>query len=176
MTERKALIFCSASYTIDPKYNDLARDIVRLLHSKGYSIVSGGAIKGTMNIVSQESHNCGACHRGVIPEFMKGLEYPHLDEIVWTKTMSERKEAMREGTCLAIALPGGIGTMDEFFETFTLVKLGKYEGKVIVMNYDNYYDDLKRLLENFVKANTLDEKTMEDLAFPETIEELSEII
>ena len=169
--DKNAVIFCSASFDIDPKYNVLARDIVAGLCAQGYGIVSGGTIKGTMKVVAETARNCGAFNRGILPAFMKGLEYPGLTELQWTSTMSERKEAMRKDTCLAIALPGGIGTMDELMETLTLVKVGVYHGRVIAVNYEGFYDTLEALLDHFLNTGMLDARTRALISFPRTAEE-----
>ena len=105
--EKKVVVFCASSYSIPQKYNDVAREVVRLLCGKGYGVVSGGAVKGTMGVVADEVVKCGGVHIGVIPRFMEQYLYPQLDTLIWTETMSERKELMRKGTCAAIALPGG---------------------------------------------------------------------
>jgi len=176
MARKKALIFCSASNTIDPKYNQAARELVRAACLRGYDIVSGGTVKGTMRHVAEEAQACGAAHYGILPRFMKGLEYPGLTSTLWTDTMAERKEKMREGTSLAVALPGGIGTLDEFFETFTLAKLKQYTGQVVVYNYEGYFDRLKDLLTDMVDKGMLDRESFELVKFPSTIEEFEKII
>ena len=106
MADRKAVVFCSASFDIDERYNDLARDVVRTLYGCGYGMVSGGTVKGTMKVIADEARRLGMEHVGIVPVFMKGVEYSDASELIWTDTMSERKEAMRAGTCLAVALPG----------------------------------------------------------------------
>ena len=170
--EKKAVIFCSASFDIDQAYNDAAALITSGLCKRGYTIVSGGTIKGTMCVVADEVVRCGGKHIGVIPRFMESLVYPDLTETVWTETMSDRKEKMREGTCAAIALPGGIGTLDEMIETLTLAKLGKYSGKVIAFNMDGFYEPLKVLLDHYVSTGMLDSRSRELISFPETVEAL----
>jgi len=92
---------------------------------------------------------------------MRGLEYDGLTELRWAATMSERKEMMREGVSLAIALPGGIGTMDELFETMVLAKLGRFHGRIGVLNVDGFFEPLRALLDHFVKTGML---TPEDRA------------
>lgn len=176
MPGKRAVIFCSASFEIDPKYNEAARQVVRAVCSHNYGIVSGGTTKGTMKVVSDEAAALGAEHIGVLPRFMEQYRYPALTELKWTDTMSERKEKMREGTCLAIALPGGIGTMDELFETFTLAKLGVYKGKVIALNYEGFYDKLKDFLDYLTSTGMLDGHTRQMISFPETVEELEKLL
>lgn len=176
MPEKKAVVFCSASFDIDERYNDLARDVVRILYGCGYGMVSGGTVKGTMNVIAEEARRLGMEHKGVLPVFMKGLEYRGLTELVWTPTMSERKEAMRAGTCLVVALPGGIGTLDEVIEALTLAKLNRYPGKIVAFNFEGFYEPLKALLDHYVGTGMLDKPSRRLIYFPETLEEFLAIV
>jgi uncharacterized protein (TIGR00730 family) len=170
--DKKVCIFCAASVKIDEKYNDAARELVRALHALNYTIVSGGGKVGTMGAITAESVRVGGHHVAVIPGYLKGLANPDIKEVIWTETMSERKEKMREGTCAAIALPGGIGTIDEFVETHTLRKLHKYEGELFALNLDGYYDPYIDLLDHFVEAGTLEAADRDLVHFPRTVAEL----
>ena len=171
---REVVIFCASSSTIDPKYTEAARQVVAGLHALGYDIVSGGGARGTMGAITGESVRLGGRHVAVLPRFMQGLEHPHVSEIVWTETMADRTERMREGTCAAIALPGGIGTLDELMETHTLRKLEKYKGEVFALNLDGFYNPLKDLLEHFAQTNMTAREDVDLLHFPETVQELLE--
>ena len=162
--ERKVVIYCSASYDIDQKYNQAAREVTRAACSL--------AIKGTMGAVADEVARCGGRHIGVLPRFMEQYKFPGLDEIIWTDTMAERKELMREGTCAAIALPGGIGTLDELIGTLTLAKLERYSGKIFALNLDGFYDPLKDLLDHYVRTGMLDTLSRGLIEFPDTVAEL----
>ena len=176
MPEKKAVVFCSASFDIDERYNDLAREVVRILYGCGYGMVSGGTVKGTMNVIAEEARRLGMEQKGVLPVFMKGLEYRGLTELVWTPTMSERKEAMRAGTCLAVALPGGVGTLDEVIETLTLAKLNRYPGRIVAFNFEGFYEPLKALLDHYVQTGMLDKPSRRLISFPETLEEFLAIV
>lgn len=167
-----AVFYCSASYSIDPKFNQAAREVVRAACSLGYTVVSGGAVKGTMGVVGDEVARCGGRHIGVLPRFMEEYKFPGLDALVWTDTMDQRKEKLREGTCVAIALPGGIGTLDEIIGTLTLAKLGRYSGKVLALNLDGFYEPLKSLLDHYVATGMLDLPSRNLIEFPDTVEEL----
>lgn len=169
---KKIVVFCSASNDIAPEYNVAAGQFVRAAVGKGFAIVSGGTVKGTMGVVSDTVAECGGCHIGIIPRFMNEYVYGSLSEVVWTDTMSERKEKMREGTCAAIALPGGIGTLDEIVETLTLAKLHKYDGKVMALNIGGFYDKFIDLLDFYVQTGMLDEASRALISFPRTVEEL----
>ena len=170
--DRKVAIFCAASVKIDPKYNDAAREVVRALHALNYTIVSGGGKVGIMGAITSESVKLGGRHIAVLPSFMKGLENPDLKEFVWTPTMAVRKEKMREGACAAIALPGGIGTVDEFIETHTLKKLHKWNGELYALNLDGFWNPLIALLDHFVETGALEPCDRELVHFPSTVEEL----
>ena len=173
MEGRKAVVFCSSSYDIDPKYEAAAREVVRALHAYGWTLVSGGSFRGTMGVVSDEMDRLGGKHIGVIPRFMKGLEYPRLSELIWTETMSERKERMREGTSAVIALPGGIGTLDELIETHVLAKLGQYGGRLFALNLDGFYEPFRALLGHYEAAGMLSPKDRELIVFADTAEQLA---
>ena len=168
----KIAVFCSASFEIDPKFNKVAREFVRAASLRGYGIVSGGTVKGTMGEISDELRSCGAYHLGVIPRFMEQYVYPDLTEVIWTDTMSERKTLLREGTSAVVALPGGIGTLDELMETFALVHLKQYFGKIFVLDHDGFYEPLRQLLRHYVDMGMMSEETMSKICFAETSEEI----
>ena len=168
----KIAVFCSASFDIDPQYNKVAREFVRAASLRGYGIVSGGTIKGTMGEISDELHSCGGYHLGVIPRFMEQYVYPDLSELVWTDTMSQRKTLLREGTCAVVALPGGIGTLDEVIETFALVHLKQYFGKIFLLNHNGFYEPLRNLLQHYVDTRMMTEATMSRIIFAENTEEI----
>ena len=170
--DKKIAVFCSASYEIESKYNEVARNFVRAASLCGYGIVSGGTIKGTMGEISDELHKCGGYHLGVIPRFMAQYVYPDLSELIWTDTMSERKTLLRKDTCAVVALPGGIGTLDEVIETFALVHLKQYFGDIYVLNYDGFYEPLKALLEHYVTTKMMTRETMNKIRFADTVEQL----
>lgn len=168
----KIAVFCSASFEIDPKYNKVARDFVRAASLRGYGIVSGGTIKGTMGEISDELHACGGYHLGVIPRFMEQYVYPDLTEVIWTDTMAQRKTLLREGTCAVVALPGGIGTLDEVIETFALVHLKQYFGKIFILNHEGFYEPLRLLLRHYVDTKMMTEETMSKIIFAQTTDEI----
>ena len=173
---KKIAVFCSASFEIDPKYNKVAREFVRAASLRGYGIVTGGTVKGTMGEVSDELAACGGYHLGVIPHFMKEYVYPNLSEVIWTDTMAERKTLLREGTCAVVALPGGVGTLDELIETVALVHLKRYSGKMAVLNHDGFYEPLRALLDHYVATGMMPRATRDKVLFADTPEELLQML
>ena len=170
--KNKIAVYCSASFEIDPKFNKVAREFVRAASLRGYGIVTGGTVKGTMGEVSDELHACGGYHLGVIPRFMEQYVYPDLSEVIWTDTMSERKTLLRKDTCAVVALPGGVGTLDEVIEVLALVHLKQYFGKIFLLNHDGFYEPLRRLLQHYVDMKMMSEATMAKVVFADTPQEI----
>ena len=111
-----------------------------------------------MGVIADEMERLGGTHIGVLPRFMKGLEFPNLTELVWTDTMAERKERMRAGTSAVIALPGGIG----------------YDGKLLVLNVDGFFDPFKALLDHYEATGMLTPADRALIHFADTVPELAE--
>ena len=172
----KIAVFCSASFDIDPVYNVVAREFVRKACSRGYGIVSGGTVKGTMGEIADEVNKCGGYHKGVIPRFMEALVYPEMTEVVWTDTMAERKDLLREGVCAVVALPGGVGTLDELIDTLALIHLKQYTGKMFVLDYAGFYQPLKQLLMHYVNTGMLKKETFDLVRFASTPDELLDML
>lgn len=170
---KNIVFFCSASKACPAEYNISAAKIIEGLCNKGYGIVSGGTRLGTMGVISNTVVKCGGYHKGVLPRFMKDVAFPGLSEVVWTETMSERKEEMRRDTVAAIALPGGIGTLDELIETHVLVKLQQYHGRVIVLNIDGFFNPFLQLLDHYVATGML---TVEDRRLVESFDTVDSLL
>ncbi len=168
----KIAVYCSASFEIDPKFNKVAREFVRAASLRGYGIVTGGTIKGTMGEVSDELHQMGGYHLGVIPRFMDKMVYPNLTEVIRTDTMAERKALMRKDTCAVVALPGGVGTLDEVIEVVALVHLKQYSGKIFLLNHEGFYEPLKALLRHYVDMRMMTEETFSKVHFADTADDI----
>ena len=173
---KKIAVFCSASFNIDPEYNYVARDFVRAASSRGYGIVTGGTIKGTMGVISNEMRDNGGYHLGVIPRFMEQYVYPELSEVIWTDTMAERKTLLRKDTVGVVALPGGVGTLDEVIETVALVHLKQYFGKVMLLDHEGFYEPLKALLQHYVDTKMMSRATFDMVRFAQTPDELLDML
>ena len=172
---RKIAIFCASSEDIREEYTLAAREVVIGLCKKGYGIVSGGTIKGTMGVVADAAKACGGYHKGILPEFMKPLAHDGLTDVVWTDTMSRRKEEMRKDTVAVIALPGGIGTLDELIETQVLIKLKQYDGRLILLNVNGFYEPFSMLLDHYVSENMLAPKDRDIAEFVDSAESLIDL-
>lgn len=138
------VVYCASSSTIDQKYMQVARSAGALIASSGLKLVCGGGAGGMMAAAIEGALEAGGEAVGVLPEFMirKNWNHPRLSECIVTDSMHSRKMTMASMSCAAVALPGGIGTLDELAEIMTWHQLGLFKGPVIIVNTDGYYDPL----------------------------------
>lgn len=144
---------CGSSDACDQHFLDLAYGLGEALGALGHEVVYGGGAKGLMRRVADGALSKGAQVHGYIPDFMIKVEWQHkgLTNLHITKDMADRKDQMRENTDATIFLPGGCGTMEEFFEWLSCKRLGQYTGPLVIVNHRNYYDPLLKLLDNMQK-------------------------
>lgn len=145
-------VFCASSANIDQRYLDDARELGRLLAQGGWRCVNGGGAVGLMGAVTDGALDAGGHVTGVIPKFMvdNGWCYDRLDDVVVTADMHQRKHMMSDMADAVIALPGGVGTMEELLETLTWRQLGLVSYPVIILNSMGYYDQLLALLSHAI--------------------------
>lgn len=145
-------IFCGSSLGINPVFAEQAELLGRELVKHGYGIVYGGGNVGLMGAVADSVLDAGGEVIGVIPEFLslKELEHLAITEVHRVKTMSERKDMMNELCDGVITLPGGFGTLDEYFEMLTLGQLSQHKKGVALLNTEGYYDPLIKMVDNMI--------------------------
>ena len=139
-------VFCSSSGDLDRSYHEGAEAVGRGLAARGWGLIYGGGGTGLMGSVARAAKAAGTRVVGVIPEFMKAREFAFkgADEIVTVSTMAERKQAMIARADAFLALPGAIGTLEEFMEVLVLRHLGRIDRPAVIFNQNGYYDDLLR--------------------------------
>ena len=158
-------VFCSSSNSIDDVYFETATDLGHRIGQLGLALVYGGASIGLMGAIARATHEKGGRVLGVIPEFFrdkdKNFEYSKADELIIVETMRIRKAVMDERADAFIALPGGIGTLEEVIEILSMKQLGLTEKPLVFVNTNNFYDGLisnlrKMVSLKFVKSSTLE--------------------
>ncbi|HCR13641.1 TIGR00730 family Rossman fold protein [Solidesulfovibrio sp.] len=137
-------VFCGSSSGFDPAYVDTANALGRLLAAEGLTLVYGGACVGLMGAVADATLAAGGKAVGVLPDFLrrKELAHPKLTELHVVSSMHERKARMAELADGFIALPGGMGTLEEFCEIITWAQLGLHKKPCGLLNVQHYYDPL----------------------------------
>jgi len=148
-------VYCASSTKLDPKYYDAAAQVGREMAANGWGLVYGGGNIGIMGAVARAVKAGGGRVTGVIPGFMleRELGWREADELVVVATMRERKRIMAGRADAFLALPGGIGTLEELSEVLTERYLNLSQKPVVLFNQDGFYDDLLRFFERMVREN-----------------------
>ncbi len=156
-------IYCGSSSGALPEYAAAARDAGRLLAQRGIALVFGGGSVGLMGVAANAAIAAGGRVIGVIPHGLRSEELAHegVTELIAVDSMHARKQRMVDLADAFIALPGGIGTMDELFETWTWLQLGIHAKPIGLLNVAGYYDPLIEFLarmnaQRFLKQAHLD--------------------
>ena len=142
-------VYCGANRGSDPVYADAARAMGRALAERGIGLVTGGGRVGLMGVVADAALEAGGRVVGVIPQALMKRELAHagLTELVVTASMHERKARMAELADGFVALPGGLGTLEELFEIWTWGQLGWHHKPCGLLNAAGFYDKLVAFLD-----------------------------
>jgi uncharacterized protein (TIGR00730 family) len=152
---KRACVYCASSDKVDSAYLNSADEMAEVLVKAGIEVIYGGGAKGLMGrladgVLARKGHVIG-----VIPEFMKAVEWnhPHASEMHVVPDMHTRKRMMLEKTDLIIALAGGCGTFEELLEAITWKRLGLVTAPIVIVNTGGYYDPLLEMLNRSVAEN-----------------------
>lgn len=146
-------IYGASSENIPQAYKDAAFECGRLIALAGADLVCGGGKAGLMRCAIDGALSQGGQAIGVLPDFMvqKGWQHPGLSQMICEPSMHARKSHMASLSSAAIALPGGIGTLEELTEIITWRKLNLFRGQVVILNIDGFFDPLIQMLERTVE-------------------------
>src|ERR1044071_6601004 len=150
-------VFCGSSPGFDPRYVQLAEHVGSLLAQRRLRLIYGGGRVGLMGAVADAALAGGGEVIGVIPQVLLDRVVGHtaLTQLHVVSTMAQRKAVMGELSDAFLSLPGGIGTMDEFFEAWTWTQLGLQRKPSGLLNFDGYYDALLTFLDHSITAGFL---------------------
>ena len=162
-------VFCGASPGARPEYAEAARELARLLTADGIRVVYGGGGVGLMGALADAVIAAGGKLTGVIPRALVDREIAHRDvmDMRVVGSMHERKALMAELSDAFVALPGGIGTLEELFEVYTWAQLGLHRKPCALLNVEGYYNGIADFLTHAVAERFLREETR-DLLLVET--------
>jgi uncharacterized protein (TIGR00730 family) len=141
-------VYCGSSPGTDPAFMEAARDFGKVLAQNGIRLVWGGGSIGLMGAVAAAVMEHGGEATGVIPEFLTAKERPRklAQEQIVTRDMHERKRTMFDRADAFVALPGGIGTLEELVEQMTWAQLGRHKKPILIANINGFWDPLLSLL------------------------------
>ena len=154
---RRICVYAGSNPGTDPAYADAARDLARLLAERGIGLVYGGGRVGLMGVLADTALAAGGEVVGVMPQALVDREIAHsgLTELRVVASMHERKAMMAELSDAFVAVPGGIGTLEELIEVYTWSQLGIHAKACGVLNVAGYYDHLAAFLDHAVAAGFL---------------------
>lgn len=164
-------VYC-ASGPRHPELLELARALGESIAERGWTLVSGGGNVSAMGALATGARDAGGHTVGVIPKALLYREVADIeaDELVVTDTMRERKQIMEDRSDAFIALPGGIGTLEELFETWTAGYLGMHDKPVVLLDPHGHYDGLRSWLDTLVPAGYVAASALERLQVVTEIE------
>ncbi len=169
-----AAVYCGSRIGNNKFYKSQAQSLGKILTEKGYGLIYGGGNTGLMCEVASTviAHNGFVC--GVITQLLEHREgvLTDIQEIHIVKTMQERKKTMFERANCFIILPGGTGTMDEFFEVLVLKELNQHQKPIIILNLDGYWDFLLKLLSHMEQEGFLHESWAKSVFLTESVQDV----
>lgn len=169
-------VFCGSSSGTESFYQTEAYALGKALAERNIGLVYGGAKVGLMGAVADGALDHNGEVIGVLPAFLKSVEIQHfgLTELIIVETMHERKAKMDALSQGIIALPGGFGTLEEFFEMLTWAQLGLHQKPVALFNLHGFYDPLLAMIDQMVRQGFLKASNKDMLVVATTIEALFE--
>jgi uncharacterized protein (TIGR00730 family) len=167
-------VFCGSRFGTDPGSREVASQLGQLLAHQGISLVYGGGGVGLMGLVANAALKAGGRVVGVIPRFLLKREagHPALTETVVVETMHERKLQMFERSDAFVVLPGGIGTLEEFFEVLSWRTLGLHTKPIVIIDQGGYWQPLAALLRGVVEGGFAEQTHLDHVAFVSTLKDV----
>lgn len=158
MPLRSVCVFCGSRTGRNPAHADAARATGEMLARRGWRLVFGAGDVGLMGAVAEAATAAGAPALGVIPQHLLGRERKGRDlaRLVVTEDMHERKKVMFMNSDAAVVLPGGAGSLDEFFEVLTWAQIGLHRKPILLVDIDGYWQPLLRLLDHVIAEGFAD--------------------
>jgi uncharacterized protein (TIGR00730 family) len=151
MSKIKAIcVYCGSSPGTDPAFIETARGFGKILAENGVRLVYGGGSIGLMGAVAAAVIENGGVATGIIPEFLTAKERPRrlAQEQIVTRDMHERKRTMFDRADAFVALPGGLGTLEELVEQMTWAQLGRHKKPILIANINGFWDPLLVLIDH----------------------------
>jgi uncharacterized protein (TIGR00730 family) len=167
-------VYCGARFGTNPAARDLAAGLGKLLSAHDITLVYGGGGVGLMGILANSVLDTGGRAVGIIPRFLLEREagHPDLHETVVVETMHERKLQMFERAEAFVILPGGIGTLEEFFEVLSWRTLGLHTKPIVILDLDGYWQPLEILLRGVVDGGFAAPTHLDHVAFVSRLDDL----
>lgn len=175
---KSVAVFCAASENIAPGYFEAAAEVGTMLGRLGATLVYGGARFGLMEATAKAAKTAGAHVLGVVPDILVERDRVStlLDEMIPCRNLSERKDIMLERSDVLVALPGGVGTLDEIFHVLAAATIGYHNKCVVLYNVNGYWNTLMTMLDEMSQAGFVRGEFEKYMVVANSLAELEEII
>lgn len=167
-------VYGAASNKIDKVYIEKTEELGKYMAQNGIGLIFGAGANGLMGAVARGAYSENGKIIGIVPRFFTGdgIRFEKCTELILTETMRERKKNMEELSDAFIITPGGIGTLDEFFEIFTLQNLKQHRKPVAIYNINGFYDTMLSFLRELVEKGFLAKEAVERIIVSDSLEEI----
>jgi uncharacterized protein (TIGR00730 family) len=167
-------VYCGSSPGTEPAFAEAATKLGKILAENGVRLIYGGGSVGLMGALAEAVREHGGEVTGIIPEFLTRKERPKLlsQELIVTRDMHERKRVMFERADAFVALPGGVGTLEELVEQLTWAQLGRHKKPILVANISNYWNPLLTLIEHMRAVKFMPASMHVDILVTKRVEEI----
>ena len=167
-------VYCASGPGNNPAFMQAARSFGRILAENGLRLVYGGGSVGLMGALAEAVLDYDGTVTGVIPDFLVNREHMlvRVQERIVTRDMHERKRVMFERADAFVALPGGIGTLEELVEQLTWAQLGRHKKPILILNIDRFWDPLCALIDHMKKLDFIRANLSIDLLVADEVEEI----
>ena len=175
---RHVAVYCGSSSGSDPAFQDAARDTAAAMIANGVDLVYGGGRLGLMGLMADQVLAGGGQVHGVIPHALVDLEVAHtgLTELVKVDTMHERKARMTDLADAFLALPGGIGTLDELFEAWSWNALGYHAKPFCLLNVEGFWDGLIEFIDHAADKGFMSQQRRRQLLVADNPEQALQLL
>lgn len=171
-------IFCSANNNIDESYFKLTQELGEWIGRNKHSVVFGGCNIGLMEHIARACHDAGGMNIGIIPSIIEknGKVSEYVDVAIHCDNLSDRKDLLLTHSEIIIALPGGLGTLDEVFTVAASATIGYHHKQVILYNMNGFWDKFIELLDDLQQKGMVRGNYHEQIAVVSSLNEIIEIV
>ncbi len=173
---KKICVFCGSSMGFNPIYREKAAELGHVLADNGCELLYGAGSVGLMRIIADVMIERQCKVTGTITQHLSNMHVGHegIDEMIVVDSMAERKKVLEDMADGFIVMPGGIGTMDEFFEVYVLSQLRVFDKPVALFNVDGYYDGIVQFIDHIAKEGFMRKEHAENLIVSDDPKDLLE--
>ena len=167
-------VFCSANSNLDPDFTLMTEDLGHWIGENGHAVVFGGCNLGLMETIARSVHESGGETIGIVPSIVEehGDVSPHVSQHIPCQNLSDRKDLLISKSDIIIALPGGIGTLDEIFTVLSAASIGYHQKRVVLYNMKGFWQPLIKMLDEMDKNGVLRQGWRNNLTVANTLEDI----